>query len=217
MAVIKTNPVAESNKTFDKRQIVRVTNGLYGGLFAWYSLPKDYPKYKKPEETEQKFFAGFVLTHDRSNQQLPHFSQASLGVKPKLFYNAESNMVSTYTQLLYVLNGGKLTREEICSRQDWDLDEFIGKPAILFVQENNGQDANSNYTSRITSMEPADNDLIKVVLPLYKERKTEEQDIKGTIVTRLVYPAPEFEEDVEDGQTSEVVELPADPDSELPF
>jgi hypothetical protein len=167
-------------------------------MFAWYSLPKTYavfkPKPGKPTQ-EERFYMGFVLTHDRAYRELPAFSDAMTAVRPKRFFDATTGMKSTYMAVLYSLLGGKKSYEEIEAMADDELpdfDDLIGRPVTLFIDSNKEPDSNGIYGRRVTSIEPADTELIKSIKPLYAERKTEVTD-KG--VTRLVSPAAQYEDD----------------------
>src|SRR5580658_6707267 len=199
MAIIEGEVVTSSGGSgIDSRQVVRVGNGLFGGLFAWYSLPKAYAKFQS-EETEQKFFAGFVITHDRANKKLPNFGQAVLGVRPKFFYDPESGMKSTYVALLYALQGGRVSYEEIASGGGKDLDEFIGRPSILFLKESKGfrskDDPNGplKYKTTVTSIDAPDDGLLAAIMPLYKTREIGHQEKSG--LAYLKSPTHVYEED----------------------
>lgn len=196
MAIITTpedEPI-KSSKEFEPRQATIIPAGLYGGMFAWYSLPKEYPKFQEAG-TETKFYVGFVITHDRAYRQLPAFSAAMRGIKVKsLFYSSKSGMKSGYLELLYALLGGKKGLEEISwfkPEEIPDLDTLIGRPVTLFVEPGARPDKDGVTTNRITGLEPADRDLLKAIKPLY-DSKVVERTEKGTM--RLTSPAVAYQE-----------------------
>jgi hypothetical protein len=193
MAIIEGEVITgNGGGSVDTRQVVRVGNGLFGGLFAWYTLPKAYAKYQS-EETEQKFFAGFVVTHDRANKKLANFGSALMTVRPKFFYDPESGMKSAYVSLLYALQGGRVSYEDIVSGGGKDLDEFIGRPAILFLKEGNNPDKNQNYVTKVTSIDAPDDGLLAAIMPLYKTREIGHQEKSG--LAFLKSPTYVYEED----------------------
>lgn len=193
MAVIQSRRVdsdtGEGN--YERKQLVRLPNGLYGGMFAWYSLPKTRTKFQS-EETEEVFYCGFVITHDRTNTQLPHKSEAILTVRPKRFYNEITGMKSGEVSLLYALHGGKLSYQEVCDLPDQDFDELIGRPAILFVEQNTKADKNGLFGHRVKGIEPPDAGLRKAMTPLWKARKVG----MSHDLARLESPAPEYQDDL---------------------
>jgi len=213
MALIQGEVVTGNGGSIDNRQVVRVGNGLFGGLFAWYSLPKSYQKYQS-EEQEQKFFAGFVITHDRANKQLKNFGQAIMTVRPKFFYDAESGFVSAYVSLLYALQGGKKSYEEIVAEGGKDLDEFIGRPGILYLKESKGfPDKNDpsgplKYMTKVTSIEAPDSGLTNAILPLYKSREIGHQEKSG--LAFLKSPTYVYEEDAVPDSTGGSIPSAAD-------
>jgi len=178
MAKIAAPKVESEGGSFEARQIVRLSAGLYGGMLAWYSNPKMYPVYNpkpgKPTQ-EEKFYCGFVVTNDRTNAILTDFSEAMIGVRPKRFYSEETGMKSTYVALLYALMGGKLSLQEIAEMPDEDLpdfDDLIGRPAVLFIEPNSKADNNGLYGHKVKSLEPVDKGLWAAVKPLYDAKET---------------------------------------------
>ena len=209
-------PNIESSETpFERAQIVRLPAGLYGAMFAWYSLPKEYPKFQS-DGTELKFFAGFVLTHDRSNNQLPFFGEAIMGIKPKRYFNAENGMISAYVSFLYALLAGKVPMEKIVAMTDGelpDLDELIGRPVLLTTEPNAKPDKHGIYGTRVKKIDPMDAGLWRAIKPLYEARK---QIANGRDMTwRLSSPRPATAEEAAAGVPTPINE-PFD-DEETPF
>ena len=159
-------------------------------MFAWYSIPKEYPKFQS-EGTELKFFVGFVLTHDRSNNQLPFFGEAIMGIKPKRYFNAENGMISAYVSFLYALLAGKVSMEQIVAMNDGelpDLDDLIGRPVLLTIEPNAKPDKHGIYGTRVKKIDPMDAGLWKAIKPLYESKK---QVANGRDMTwRLSSPRP---------------------------
>ncbi|MDE2102367.1 MAG: hypothetical protein KGL39_34290 [Patescibacteria group bacterium] len=217
MAIIHARKIeAGDYDTDDRRQIVRVPTGMYGGMFSWYSRPKNYRKFQSEEE-EEKFFCGFVLTHDRTNQRLPHFSEAIASVRTKLFFDPNNGMRSAYVTLLYALLGGKTPFEQIAGMEDVDLDEYIGYPVILFIEQNTKPDKNGLFGHKVKSMEPADPKLRAAIAPLYKDRKVETVGKDGDM-KRLAFPAPALEDEAQaTGNSGSSSDFGRDLDDEIPF
>ena len=214
MARIPAPNVESSETPFEHTQTVRLPAGLYGAMFAWYSLPKEYPKFQS-EGTELKFFAGFVLTHDRSNNQLPFFGEAIMGIKPKRYFNAENGMISAYVSFLYALLAGKTQMETIIGMSDSelpDLDELIGRPVLLTVEPNAKPDKRGIYGMRVKKIDPMDSGLWRAMKPLYEARK---QVANGRDMTwRLSSPHPATAEEAAAGVPTPINE-PFD--DETPF
>lgn len=190
MARIPAPNIESSETPFERAQVVRLPAGLYGAMFAWYSIPKEYPKFQS-EGTELKFFAGFVLTHDRSNNQLPFFGEAIMGIKPKRYFNAENGMISAYVSFLYALLAGKVSMEQIVAMNDGelpDLDDLIGRPVLLTIEPNAKPDKHGIYGTRVKKIDPMDAGLWKAIKPLYESKK---QVANGRDMTwRLSSPRP---------------------------
>ena len=195
MAKIMAPRVEGSDGEFTARQVVKLKGGLYGGMFAWYSLPKLYQKYQSTD-MEERFFVGFVVTHDRAYRELTNYSEAMMGVKTKRFYDATTGMKSAYVSLLYALFGGKKSYEEIEGMSDDELPDFndlIGRPATLFIEPNQKADKNGLFGHKIKGLEPADKEFTAAIKPLYKLKTTETNDKD---VTRLTLPCAAYEDDV---------------------
>ena len=190
MARIPAPNIESSETPFERAQVVRLPAGLYGAMFAWYSIPKEYPKFQS-EGTELKFFVGFVLTHDRSNNQLPFFGEAIMGIKPKRYFNAENGMISAYVSFLYALLAGKVSMEQIVAMNDGelpDLDDLIGRPVLLTIEPNAKPDKHGIYGTRVKKIDPMDAGLWKAIKPLYESKK---QVANGRDMTwRLSSPRP---------------------------
>ena len=214
-------PIVDSSgdSSFDREQVVRLPAGLYGGMFAWYSLPKEYPKYQA-EGTEMRFFAGFTLTHDRSNQQLPYFGEAIMGIKPKRYFNAETGMISSYVSFLYALLAGKVPMEKIVAMTDEelpDLDELIGRPVLLTVEPHAKPDKHGIYGTKVKKIDPMDAALWKAIKPLYDAKQ---EIANGRDQTwRLQVPKPALEEEARAHKASAMPEKPTagELDEEVPF
>lgn len=199
MAKITAPKIESAPSTFTAKQPVRIPKGLYGMMFSWYSLPKEYRKYSPPgapasNETEVRFYVGFTVTHDKMNRQLPAFSSVTWGIRPTLFHSATSGMTSSYAKLLYALLGGKKSLEQIAEMSDNetpDLDILIGRPVIGFIEESHTPDRNGVYSNRLKGIEPPDRDFMAAVRGLY-ESKVVEVGEKGTV--RLVIPPVEYQE-----------------------
>jgi hypothetical protein len=201
VAVIQARRVESHDEGFTRQQIVRVPAGLYGAMFAWYSLPKTYKKFNSNED-EEKFFCGFVLTHDRTNTQLPHFSEAMITVRPKLFYNEETGMKSAYVSLLFALMGGKKSYSEIMENgETYDLDDLIGRPAMVMIKPNPQSDKDGLYNHRVEAIEPADKVLIHAVKPLWDAKEIVDST-KEPFLKRLKAPTAAFECDVPTGSSA---------------
>ncbi len=213
-------PNIESSETpFERAQIVRLPAGLYGAMFAWYSLPKEYPKFQS-DGTELKFFAGFVLTHDRSNNQLPFFGEAIMGIKPKRYFNAENGMISAYVSFLYALLAGKVPMEKIVAMTDGelpDLDELIGRPVLLTIEPHAKPDKHGTYGAKVKKIDPMDAALWKAIKPLYDAKQ---EIANGRDQTwRLQVPKPALEEEARAHKASAMPEKPTagELDEEVPF
>lgn len=196
----------------DRKQVVLVPNGLYAGMFGGYTLPKEYPGYQGASPS-WKMFVWWVLTHDRTNTQLPRFSSALLNIPcvvpegqsegvPKLFYDPESQKMSSYVAFMYAMKGGKVNHEDLVNNpDDPDFDEFVGKPAILFIQQ--GKPApNGLVTQKVTSIQPADTSAQNAILPLWKSKVV--SFTEHTLLAYLSSPAPSYEGETED--TSQEIE-----------
>ncbi len=199
MARIPAPNIESSETPFERAQVVRLPAGLYGAMFAWYSIPKEYPKFQS-EGTELKFFAGFVVTHDRSNNQLPFFGEAIMGIKPKRYFNAENGMISAYVSFLYALLAGKVPMEQIVAMNDGelpDLDDLIGRPVLLTIEPNAKPDKHGIYGTRVKKIDPMDAGLWKAIKPLYESKK---QVANGRDMTwRLSSPRPATAEEAAAG------------------
>lgn len=220
MAKVAAPKVEAGSNDFTPKQAIRLTNGLYGGMFAWYSLPKMYQKFDGSGQ-EEKFYVGFVITHDKANKQLKHFSEAMIGIRPKLFYSPDNGMKSSYVALLYALMGGKKSCEQIADMDTDDLpdlDEMIGRPVILYIEKSTKADKNGIYSNKIKGLEPADKDLIAAIKPLYNTKKAEKGD-KGTVY--LLEPKAVYEDEIDPSEVQQASEqsddFGADLDDEIPF
>jgi hypothetical protein len=183
---------SDSGDGYTPKQPTRLLNGVYGGMFAWYSQVKTYAKFQSTE-TEERFYVGFVITHDRASRPLPEYSETMMTVRPKLFYSAENGMKSSYVQLLYALLGGKKSPEEIAEMnldELPDLDDLIGRPCWLSVENGPRPDKNGVYNLRLKSLDPADRDLIAAIKPLYNSKEIEVGDKSGT--ARLKAPCAAY-------------------------
>ncbi len=194
MARISAPIVDTTSETpFEREQVVRLPAGLYGGMFAWYSLPKEYPKFQS-EGTEMRFFAGFVLTHDRSNTQLPFFGEAIMGIRPKRYFDAKTGMISAYVSFLYALLAGKVPMEEIAAMPDADLpdlDSLIGRPVLLTIEPHTKPDKHGLYGAKVKNIDPTDAGLWKAIKPLYEAKQ---EIANGRDQTwRLQVPKPALE------------------------
>ena len=208
----------QSGDTFERKQVVRLAKGLYGAMLARYTLPKMVRKYNSEEE-EQKMFLSFVVTHDRANQQLPHFSEAFVGVRPTLFYDPVAQSKSNYVATLYALLSGKVSCEQLAPHDpamqpyevDWDT--LVGRPVILFIEPATKVDKNGLFVNKVKAIEPVDAGLRVAIKPLWEAKKTDETEAG---LTYLTYPATAYQDDADAAQPSNgsaVEEL----DDEIPF
>lgn len=197
MAVIQARR-AEVGDSFERRQVVKLAKGLYGGMLARYTLPKMVRKYGSEEE-EEKMFLSFVVTHDRANAALPHFSEAFVGVRPTLFYDPVTQSKSNYVAMVYALLGGKVACEQLAPHDPgaapygFDWDKLVGRPTILFLEPSVKPDKNGLFINKVKSIEPPDSGLIAAIKPLYAARKTETTE---SGLTHLTYPSTAFQDDV---------------------
>lgn len=190
-----TRPIAGDG--IDYKQPVRLQRGLYGGMFSRYTAPKQYAKFQS-QETEEKFFVSFVVTHDAAGRQLPKFSEAFCGVRTKLFFSEESNMMSTLCAFYAALLHGKLTAAQIAEASDDelpDLDELIGYPAQLFIDPSTRADKNGIYVNKIDTarggFDPAPIELKRAIAPLYKQKEVGHSEDGRAYLKK---PAPEYED-----------------------
>lgn len=194
MARIQAPIVDSSAETpFAREQVVRLPAGMYGGMFAWYSLPKEYPKYQS-EGMEMRFFCGFVLTHDRANNRLPFFGEAIMGVKPKRFYDSHTGMVSSYVSLLNALLAGRVPMEKIATMPEAetpDLDDLIGRPVLLTIEPHAKPDKNGIFGAKVKKIDPMDAALWRAIKPLYDDREMTANGRDCTL--RLASPHPDLE------------------------
>ena len=187
--------VESSGENEPRQQVVRIDSGLYGGMFSWYSMPKMYAKYQSTE-VEEKFYVGFVVTHDRAYRELPNYSECMTGIRTKRFYDETTGMKTAYVSLLFALFGGKKSYAEIEGMSDDELPDFndlIGRPVTLFVEANTKPDKSGLFGHKAKGIEPADKELIAAIKPLYAAKKVTEND-KG--IARLVLPCAAFADDV---------------------
>lgn len=188
MAVIHT-PKAES-KQFERKQVVRLRKGIYGGMLGRYSLPKEYTgKYG----TKEKIALGFVVTHDQAYRQLAKFSGAFCLPAHNFFYDPATHKMSNLTGVVYALLGGKKSKEEIVEDGTFDWDMFIGKPVMLFIDPSETPDRDGLYANRVSGIEPADADLKKAIKPLWDAKVIETNEKTG--LQYLKSPAEQYEDD----------------------
>ncbi len=194
----------ESSEEFERKQPVRIRQrGIYGGLLKRYSAPKFYPKYKS-NETEEKFFVTFLLTHDAGARPLPRITEAFCGVRTTRFYDGTQDQATTMVRLYAALLNGKLTPEQIAdmSESEWlqhapDLDDLIGYPAMLSIAPSMAPDKNGIYVNKIDTASPAcimpaDAAFRKAAKPIY-DAADFKYDKNG--LRFLASPEPQYEED----------------------
>lgn len=202
MAIIES---PKSTGSFDRKQVIRLPKGLYGGMCSRYSLPKIYEsKYGSKE----KLTVGFVITHNRSNEPLPHYSGAFCFVANTLYDDGVKK--SNLSGLLLALHGGKKTSQEIIDGPPIDYDTFIGQPVLLFIEPSEQPDRDGIFANRVTGVEPPDDAFRKAILPLWQQRKVEINEKTG--LAYLASPAEEYE----NKSNSEPVASPLS-DDDIPF
>ena len=168
-------PVIEASPDQEYPQVVKLKTGLYGGLFARYSEVKDRPKYDG-DGMEAKFFVSFVVTHDAAARQLPYFSEAFTGIRPKIYYDATSGKMSTYVAFLAAIGGKDWTPATVVEAAKKgtlpDLDTLIGRPALLFISPSLKADKNGNFSNKIDAnrggFEKVDAALARAIHPIFK-------------------------------------------------
>lgn len=214
MAVINARRAVGGDSYSDNaKQVVRLERGTYGMMLARYTLPKLVQKYQSSEQ-EEKMFLSFVVTHDRTNAQLPHFSEAFVGVRPTLFYS--EGKMSNYVAVLFALLGGKVPHEQIAPQEgvepiEVDWDELIGKPCLGFIEPASKPGKNGLFSNIVKSLEPPDSGLKKAILPLWQQRK-EGTDSKGLV--HLTFPATAYQDDANAAPATPAHD---DLDGEIPF
>jgi hypothetical protein len=213
VAKLRAAVKAKGEGDSSKRQVVLVPDGLSVGMLAGYSLPKAYKSFEVGKPDEWKMFAWFTLTHDRTNTQLKHFSSALLTIKcivpeggtegaPKLYYDSESGFISGYVALLYAMLGGKLSQAEIArGEEDYDLDDFIGLPTILFTKRGKAN-KDGFITQKVQQLQPADGGVKKALFDLWSNK---EVAVGENGLAYLKSPSPAYEDEVS-GETSPEIE-----------
>lgn len=187
MAIIST-PKAEGK--YERKQVIRLRKGIYGGMLARYSMPKIYSgKYGEKE----KIALGFVVTHDQKYQQLPRLSGAFMLPAHNLFFDPTTRKASNLTGVIYALLGGKKSKEEIVADGVFDWDMFIAKPVMLFIEPSEVPDRDGLYSNRITGLEPADADLKKAIKPLWDAKVIKTNEKTG--LQYLESPSEQYEDD----------------------
>jgi hypothetical protein len=221
MAIVSARR-AEAGDSFDRKQVVKLGKGLYSGMLSRYTLPKMVRKFGSEDE-EEKMFLSFVVTHDRTNQQLPHFSEAFTGVRPTLFYDPVTQSKSNYVAIVHALIGGKVPCEQIAPSDpyaapyEFDWDKLVGRPAILFLEPSTKPDKNGLFINKLKSIEPPDAGVIAAVKGLHQARKVETTE-KG--LAYLTYPATAYQDDADaasPGSTTAADSAGDDLEDEIPF
>lgn len=182
MAII-ASPKASGD--FERKQVARLPKiGLYGGFLSHYTLPKIYST--KYGEKEQMVFR-FVVTHDQAYRKLPKNSSAFVKVTNTL--NEKSNLVG----VLYALFGGKRSKDEIVNGDGaYDYDNFIARPASLFLQPYETPDKDGLFGNLVKGIEPADDEMKAALKSLYEARVVKTNEKTG--LHYLASPCEEYEE-----------------------
>jgi hypothetical protein len=207
-------------KSPERKQCVLVPNGLYVGMLAGYSLPKQYPKYENKNEKDWKMFLWWVLTHDHTLTKLPNFSAALFGVPcvqpegyetgvPKYFYNPDNGQISAYTSFVYAMRGGNVSKEEIVAEaMDYDLDEFVSRPAYLFIEQGKPNPETKLVTQRVKTITPVDTRAYNAVKEIIDNRSiayTEESHLAYLESPKPVYLGEDDYVEPEVGSTEDLV------------
>jgi hypothetical protein len=161
-----------------------------------------YKKYQS-EDLEEKFYTFWTVTHDRANHQLPHFGKAMLDITTVLEFNPRNNYVSKYLKLMYALLGGKESYENIVAKKAYDMDEYVGRPVIGYIEEGKNPDRDGLWVSRVKDIEPVDDGMRAAILPMWKEAKIEKSPTSG--MSYLTYPTPATQDEA-DAQVKPITE-----------
>ena len=194
-------PVVESTGDQEYKQVVKLKSGLYGGLFARYSEPKQYAKFEG-EGTELQFFVSFIVTHDAAANQLPYFSEAFARIKPKIYFDPGTGRMSTYVAFLAAISEKGSTPASVVEAAKNgklpDLDTLIGRPARLFIAPAQKADKHGNFANKIDTMrggfEKVDVALAKAIHPLFKA--SEVAYTKDGKMAYLAKPVTAYQEDI---------------------
>lgn len=217
-------PVTEATSDYERKQVVKLKTGLYAGLFARYSIPKQYQKFNE-EGTEEKFFVSFVVTHDAAANQLPYFSEAFAGIRTKIYYDAQSGRMSSYVALLNAIGGSELNPDKILELAHAgslpDLDELIGRPALLFITPSPKADKNGLFANKIDTMrggfDKVNPAVWKAIKPIWQAAEYETGDNAGQHIRYLAKPVTAYQEDVDAVEGRGYSSAEDDRFSEIPF
>lgn len=217
--MIISAPVTEVSPDQEYKQVVKLKNGLYGGMFARYSQPKEYDTFDRTAK-EMKFYVSFVVTHDAAAQQLKYFSEAFTGIRLKIYYDPTSGRMSSYVAFLAAISGKEWTPAAVveAARNGKlpDLDTLIGRPAQLYISPAAKADKKGLYVNNIDTMrggfEKVTPVLAKAIHPLFKAAEFDHNKEDGRCF--LVKPTTAYQEDVVEEEAP--LEDPFD-DSEVPF
>lgn len=218
MAVVTARRAVADGEGGTLRQVVKLQRGMYGVLLARYTMPRLVQKYQSNEQ-EEKMFLSFLVTHDRTNAQLPHFSEAFVGIRPTLFYDPKTGKMSNYVAVVWALTGGKVPREQIAPQDqtvvpyeiDWDT--LVGRPGLALVEPANKANKNGLYENHLKSIEPPDQSLQRAIKPVWDDKEIGKN--KDGLAF-LIHPTPAYEEDVQ-GSSSPGVPYDDGGADEIPF
>jgi hypothetical protein len=207
--------------TYDHKQPIRLSRGLYGGLLQRYSAPKEYKKFDS-NEMETKFFVSFLITHDAGARPLPKPTSAFCGVRTKRFFDSTKDIATTMVRLYDALLNGKMSTAEIADCDDEqlpDLDELIGYPAMIAIKPALKADKNGIFPNQIDTQANGgflrpDKAMRAAAAKIYTSADMKYSD-KG--LRYLASPAEEFEEDGDSALVGSESLDSIEDDDQIPF